>query len=63
MCEAKPAVIASIHANRGAATTAQAAIKNEKVKESEGFFKHQLFIAGLKEDTWMKIMEAGKPSI
>jgi hypothetical protein len=29
----------------------------------EGFIKHQLFIAGLKEDIRMKVMEAGKPSI
>ncbi len=50
--------------DRGAATADQAAaIKLEGVKDSEGFFKHQLFIAGLKEDIRTKIMEAGKPSI
>jgi hypothetical protein len=64
MCEAKPAAIATVRAERGAATAEQAAaIKLEGVKDSEGFFKHQLFIAGLKEDIRMKIMEAGKPSI
>jgi hypothetical protein len=64
MCEAKPATIATVRIDRGAATADQAAaIKLEGVKDSEGFFKHQLFIAGLKEDIRMKIMEAGKPSI
>jgi hypothetical protein len=64
MCEAKPAAIATVCIDRGAATADQAAaIKLEGVKDSEGFFKHQLFIAGLKEDIRMKIMEAGKPSI
>jgi hypothetical protein len=64
MCEAKPAAIATVRADRGAATAEQAAaIKLEGVKDSEGFFKHQLFIAGLKEDIRTKIMEAGKPSI
>jgi hypothetical protein len=64
MCEAKPAAIATVRADRGTATAEQAAaIKLEGVKDSEGFFKHQLFIAGLKEDIRTKIMEAGKPSI
>ena len=64
MCEAKPATIATVRIDRGAATAAQAtAIKSEGIKDSEGFFKHQLFIAGLKEDIRMKIMEAGKPTI
>jgi hypothetical protein len=64
MCEAKLAVIATVRIDRGAATADQAAaIKVEGVKKSKGFFKHQLFIAGLKEDIRMKIMEAGKPSI
>jgi hypothetical protein len=64
MWEAKPATIATVRIDRGAATAEQAAaIKLEGVKDSEGFFKHQLFIAGLKEDIRMKIMEAGKPSI
>ncbi len=64
MCEAEPATIATVRIDRGTATAEQAAaIKLEGVKDSEGFFKHQLFIAGLKEDIRMKIMEAGKPSI
>jgi hypothetical protein len=64
MCEAKLATITTVRIDRGAATAEQAAaIKLEGVKDSEGFFKHQLFIAGLKEDIRMKIMEAGKPSI
>lgn len=64
MCEAKPDAIQTVRADRGAATAEQAsAIKKEGVSDSERFFKHQLFIAGLKEDLRMKIMEAGKASI
>jgi hypothetical protein len=64
MCVAKPATIATLRTNSGAATTAQAtAIKLEGIKDSKGFFKHQLFIAGLKEDIKMKIMEAGEVTI
>jgi hypothetical protein len=64
MCEAKPATISATRIDRGAATAEQAAaVKLEGVKDSEGFFEHQIFIPGLKEDIPMKIMEAGKPSI
>ena len=64
MCEAKQAAIATVPIDCGAATVNQdAAIKLEGVKDSEGFFKKQLFIATLKKDIHMKIMEAIKPSI
>ena len=64
MGEAKPAAMATVRADRGTATEAQAtAIKNEGIKDCERFFMHQLFIAGLKEEIRTKIMEAGKTSI
>ncbi len=57
-------MIATVRIDGRAATADQAAaIKLEGVKDSEGFFKHQLFIAVLKEYIRKKIMEAGKPSI
>jgi len=64
MCDAKPAAIRDVRVDRGAATEAQAtAIKKEGIIDSERFFLHQLFIAGLKEDLRTKIMEAGKTNI
>ena len=64
MCEAKPADIVTVRIDHGAATAAQAeAVKKEGIVDSERFFKHQLFIAGLKEEIRTKIMEAGKTSI
>ena len=64
MCEAKPDDINTVRADAGTATAEQAAtVKKEGVIDSERFFKHQLFIAGLKEEIRMKIMEAGKTSI
>ena len=47
MCEAKPIDI----------------LKKEGITDSKRFFQHQLFIAGLKEEIRMKIMEDGKTSI
>jgi len=64
MCEAKPAVINDVRAERGTATAEQAtAIKKEGIVDTERFFKHQLFIAGLKEDIRLKVMEAGKTTL
>lgn len=64
MCDAKPDAINTVRTDRGAATAAEAtAIKREGVRDSERFFMHQLFIAGLKEEIRTKIMEAGKTSI
>jgi hypothetical protein len=64
MCEAKPATINDVRADRGAATVEQAAaMKKEGIVDTERFFKHQLFIAGLREDLRMKIMEAGKDNL
>ena len=37
-------------------------VKKEGATDFERFFKHQLFIAGLKEEIQMKIVKAGKTS-
>ena len=64
MCKAKLADIINVRADRGTATAAQAeTVKKEGITDSKRFFKHQLFIAGLKEEIQTKIMEAGKTSI
>lgn len=64
MCDAKPDTIHTVRIDRGGASAAEAAaIKREGVLDSERFFMHQLFIAGLKEEIRTKIMEAGKTSI
>jgi hypothetical protein len=63
MCEAKPATIITVQMDSAAATAAQAPVKLDDIKDSEQFFKHQLFIIGLKKDIRMKIMESGKPMI
>ena len=39
------------------------AMKTDGIKDMEQFFKHQLFMAGLCDDLWMKVMEAGKPTL
>jgi hypothetical protein len=64
MCEAKPAMIVVVRADPGGADAAHVtAIKKEGVVDTERFFLHQLFIAGLKEEIRTKIMEAGKDNI
>lgn len=64
MCEAKPDAINTVRIAIGAAAADVAVqIKREGIKDAERFFMHQLFIAGLKEDIRMKIMEAGKATI
>jgi len=64
MSEAQPEAIRTVRADHGAATAAQAAaVKLEGIKDTERFFKHQLFIAGLREEIRTKIMEAGKANL
>jgi len=64
MCEAKPAALAAVRADAGAATAAQAtAVKNEGIKDTERFFKHQLFKAGLRDDLRSEVMKAGKDTL
>ena len=60
MCEAKPDTIAVVRAAAGAAA---ADVKGEGIKDIERFFKHQLFLAGLKDDLRVKVMEAGKDTL
>ena len=60
MCEAKPAALANVRAAAGAAVED---VKAEGIRDIERFFKHQLFLAGLKDDLRVKVMEAGKDSL
>jgi len=60
MCESKPAAIAAVRAAAGAAADA---VKAEGIRDIERFFKHQLFLAGLKDDLRVKVMEAGKDTL
>jgi len=57
MCEAKADDMYTV---RLAADAAAADVKKEGIQDSERFFKHQLFLAGLKDDLRHKVMEAGK---
>ena len=64
MCRARPAATDTVRGPLGGATQAEGqVIKKEGIQDSEKFFKHQLFIAGLREGLRDKIMEAGKTSI
>lgn len=72
MCEAKPDTISDVRSAElpaGAIPAANVtddqrkALKNEGIKDIEKFFKHQLFIAGLKEDIRAKVMEAGHENL
>ena len=60
MCESKPANIAVVRAAAGAAADD---VKAEGIKDIERFFKHQLFLAGLKDDLRVKVMEGGKDTL
>ena len=65
LSKAKPEAIAAVrHADAaGIAAAAAANIKQEGVVDVEKFFMHQLFIAGLREDIRVKVMEAGHATI
>ena len=60
MCDAKPAALAAVRAAAGAQP---ADIKMEGIKDSEKFFKHQLYLAGLRDELRLKVMEAGKATL
>jgi len=60
MCDARPAAMAAVRAAAGA----QAAdVKMEGIRDAERFFKHQLYLAGLRDDIRLKVMEAGKATL
>ena len=60
MCDARPEGMANVRAAAGAAA---ADIKMEGIRDAEKFFKHQLYLAGLREDLRIKVMEAGKATL
>ena len=60
MCEAKPEALNAVRAAAGAAANE---VKAEGIRDIERFFKHQLFLAGLKDDLRVKVMEAGKDTL
>jgi len=57
----KPATMATVR-NTIAAGAAEADVKAEGIKDMALFFKHQLFLAGLKDSVRDKVVEAGKAS-
>jgi len=64
LIDTKPAAIANVRdAAAAAGAHDAAAVKKEGVRDMEKFFKHQLFLAGLKDDMRAKVMEAGKDTL
>ena len=67
MCEAKPINIGTVRVVP--ATTAAVppadlmTMKTEGIRDTEKFFKHQLFLAGLNEMLRIKVMEANKDTL
>ena len=60
LSEARPAAMLNVRAN---AAAQQAAVKLEGIRDAEKFFKHQLYLAGLRDDLRTKVMEAGKATL
>ena len=67
MCEAKPVNIGTVHIIPPTAAAIPAAdlttMKTEGIRDTEKFFKHQLFLAGLNEMLRIKVMEANKDTL
>ena len=67
MCEAKPINIGTVRIVPAAAAAVPAAdlttMKTEGIRDTEKFFKHQLFLAGLNEMLRIKVMEANKDTL
>ena len=64
MCEAKAADFGNVRADIGANDAATCrTVKTEGIRDTEKFFKHQLFLAGLKDSLRLKTMEAGKANL
>jgi Retrotransposon gag protein len=57
----KPATMAAVRTTIAAGAT-EAEVKAEGIKDMALFFKHQLFLAGLKDSVRDKVVEAGKAS-
>ena len=64
MCEAKPANISTVRVVPATAAAVPPAdlttMKTEGIRDTEKFFKHQLFLSGLNEMLCIKVMEANK---
>ena len=65
MCEAKPMAIGTVRTIPMTALPAAnlTIMKTEGIKDMKQFFRHQLFMAGLCDDLWTKVMEAGKATL
>jgi len=64
MCAARPANMVNVRvqgANNAAPDAAD--VKLEGITDAEKFFKHQLYLAGLRDDLRTKVMEAGKATL
>ncbi|MCZ2207965.1 hypothetical protein, partial [Cylindrospermopsis raciborskii] len=65
MCECRPDALndyEGVPPNAVAAADARV-IKMQGIRDAERFFKHQLFLAGLKEDLRTRVMEANKATL
>ena len=67
MCEAKPANIGTVRVVPATAATVPPAdlttMKTKSIRDTEKFFKHQLFLAGLNKMLCIKVMEANKDTL
>ena len=67
MCEAKPINIGTVRVVPATAATVPPAdltmMKTKSIRDTEKFFKHQLFLAGLNKMLCIKVMEANKDTL
>jgi len=65
ICEAKPAAMNDVRTAVGAAAAAadRQEIKKEGILDAEKFFRHQLFLAGLKDALRAKVLEANRATL
>ena len=65
MIDAKPATMADVRTAVGAAAAAadRTEIKAEGIKDAEKYFRHQLFLAGLRSELRNRVIEAGKDTL
>ena len=62
--ETKPAAIGEVAGDLAGVDAAEARrFKAEGIRDAERFFKHQLFLAGLRDDLRTKVMEANKATL
>ena len=64
LCDSKPANIGDVRvAGVAGAAPDPVDVKKEGIKDAEKFFKHQLYLAGLRDELRGKVMEAGKETL